>query len=228
MNKYFVLFLVFMSHTTFSQGDYPEMNKCVSGDCENGYGEYVFYTEGAGDLDIHTYIGDFKNGKFHGKGEIKVEFEAFQGDTGSEMIYGNWKNGLLHGKVTSVSRSQMFACDVEGWNSTYTRLLEEVVWKFDGKYKDGKKHGLAIEHYQVFVYLESKYKQITGKPSVEIYIGEFNEDKKNGFGTFIYSNGDIYKGKWFNDKRHGSGFLICNDGSLKNGVWKDDKLLEQF
>ena len=55
MNKNFVLFLVFISHTTFSQIDYPEMNECVS-DCENGYGEYVFYTEGAVELDIHTYI----------------------------------------------------------------------------------------------------------------------------------------------------------------------------
>lgn len=227
MNKYFVLFLIFISHTTFCQGDYPEMNKCVSGDCENGYGEYVFYTEGAVELDIHTYIGDFKNGKFHGKGELKVEFQPFQGDTGNEMIYGNWKNGSLHGKVTSVSRSQMFACDVEGWNSTYTYLLQEDISKFDGKYKDGKKHGFGIQHYQVFVYSESTF-QATDKPSVQTYIGEFKEDKKNGFGTFIYSNGDIYKGKWLNDKRHGSGVLICNDGSLKNGVWKDDMLLEQF
>ena len=228
MKQYFLLLLIFISHIAFSQGDYPDRNKCISGDCENGYGEYNFYTEGAVDLDQHTYIGNFKNGNFHGKGEIKVEFEAFEGDTGDEVIYGNWKNGLLHGKVTSVSRSQMFLCDLEGWNSTYTSLLEEHVWKFDGKYKDGKKHGLAIEHYQVFVYEESIYGQMTGKPSVQTYIGEFKEDKKNGFGTFIYSNGDIYKGKWFNDKRHGRGVLICNDGSLKKGVWKDDKLLEQF
>ena len=60
-------------------------------------------------------------------------------------------------------------------------MLKERVWKFDGKYKDGKKHGLAIEHYQVFVYLNLIQTNLVKEPSVEIYIGEFNEDKKNGF-----------------------------------------------
>ena len=41
----------------------PFENKCISGDCSNGYGMYIFYSG-------LTYEGDWKNGKREGKGKI--------------------------------------------------------------------------------------------------------------------------------------------------------------
>ena len=37
---------------------------CISGNCENGYGTYVFEGEWEGD----RYVGEFKNNMFHGQG----------------------------------------------------------------------------------------------------------------------------------------------------------------
>lgn len=35
--------------------------------------------------------------------------------------------------------------------------------------------------------------------------GEFQNGKKDGFGTYTYPNGDVYQGYWLNDKRAGEG-----------------------
>ena len=39
------------------------------------------------------------------------------------------------------------------------------------------------------------------------YIGEWVENKKEGYGVMQYQNGDKYEGLWSSDKRHGQGTL---------------------
>jgi hypothetical protein len=39
----------------------------------------------------------------------------------------------------------------------------------------------------------------------ECYSGDFQYDKMDGYGTYIWSNGKTYKGKWVKNKLHGNG-----------------------
>jgi hypothetical protein len=80
---------------------------CISGDCINGYGTYVY--RGV------KYVGEFKNGKYNGQGtktypdgEIYVgEFKDNQRNGRGTCIFpdgekfvGKFKDGLINGKGT--------------------------------------------------------------------------------------------------------------------------------
>ena len=55
------------------------------------------------------------------------------------------------------------------------------------------------------------------------YFGEFKDDKPNGQGTIIYSNGAKYVGEFKDGKIHGQGTFTASDGRQYVGEWKDDK-----
>jgi hypothetical protein len=42
-------------------------------------------------------------------------------------------------------------------------------------------------------------------PLCNSYEGDFKEDRKCGFGTFIWSSGNIYRGEYKNEERDGNG-----------------------
>ena len=47
---------------------------------------------------------------------------------------------------------------------------------------------------------------------------------QNGFGTYIWANGDKYDGEWKNDKRNGYGTFTWANGYKYVGEWKNDKI----
>jgi hypothetical protein len=55
------------------------------------------------------------------------------------------------------------------------------------------------------------------------YIGDWKDDRKEGFGVQHYKKGDKYEGMWANDKRHGQGTYWRNEtGKLRReytGDW---------
>ena len=56
------------------------------------------------------------------------------------------------------------------------------------------------------------------------YVGAFKDNKRHGQGTFTFANGNQYVGAFKDDKRHGQGTLTGPDGDiLANGVWVDDQ-----
>jgi len=68
--------------TTSSSSNNKPQKGCISGDCKNGYGVYMFETK-------DKYEGQFSNGKFSGKGK----FTWLKGST----YDGEWKNGKYDG-----------------------------------------------------------------------------------------------------------------------------------
>jgi len=67
----------------------------------------------------------------------------------------------------------------------------------------------------------SKSTPVVQKPNK--YVGEFKDDKRDGFGVFT-GNGIEYEGSWKNDKKNGRGFYTANEKSLVFvGEFKDDK-----
>ena len=111
-------------------------DRCISGDCFEGYGTYVWKTgKFAGDKYVgenknnlshgqgtyyyangDKYVGEFKDGSKHGQGAYTY--------ADGEKYVGEWKDGIKHGQ------------------GTYT-------WadgaKYVGEFKDGLQHGQGIE-----------------------------------------------------------------------------------
>lgn len=45
--------------------------------------------------------------------------------------------------------------------------------------------------------------------------GRWENDDRNGKGTYHYINGDTYEGDWKDNKRHGKGIYQCSATKLK-------------
>lgn len=55
----------------------------------------------------------------------------------------------------------------------------------------------------------------------KFYIGYFENNKKTGFGIYVWSNPvKIFIGYWKNGKQHGLGKYISNR-SIKYGIWNE-------
>lgn len=61
-------------------------------------------------------------------------------------------------------------------------------------------------------------KELEEKTSI-IYIGSFENSKRNGFGALIYKNGAIYQGEWRDNLAHGKGTMIYSTGARYEGEW---------
>ncbi|XP_051539040.1 junctophilin-1-like isoform X2 [Myxocyprinus asiaticus] len=61
--------------------------------------------------------------------------------------------------------------------------------------------------------------------TTESYMGEWKNDKRNGFGVSERSNGLKYEGEWINNKRHGYGGTIFPDGTKEEGKYKNNVLV---
>lgn len=56
-----------------------------------------------------------------------------------------------------------------------------------------------------------------------IYIGDFVNDKKEGYGIQQYSTGDKYVGQWKDNKQSGNGTMRYITGDEYCGSWKEGK-----
>ncbi|XP_072306819.1 junctophilin-1a [Eucyclogobius newberryi] len=61
--------------------------------------------------------------------------------------------------------------------------------------------------------------------TTESYMGEWKNDKRNGFGVSERSNGMKYEGEWLNNKRHGYGCTVFPDATKEEGKYKNNVLV---
>ncbi|XP_077892615.1 LOW QUALITY PROTEIN: uncharacterized protein LOC144373394 [Ictidomys tridecemlineatus] len=61
--------------------------------------------------------------------------------------------------------------------------------------------------------------------TTETYMGEWKNDKRNGFGISERSDGMKYEGEWANNKRHGYGCTVFPDRSKEEGKYKNNILV---
>ncbi|MDR0893816.1 MAG: protein kinase [Prevotellaceae bacterium] len=54
------------------------------------------------------------------------------------------------------------------------------------------------------------------------YIGETHNGLPDGYGIYLFDNGDLWYGKWKNGVRQGKGILIEASGKLRTGTWDDN------
>lgn len=84
---------------------------------------------------------------------------------------------------------------------------------YEGEYKNGHRSG-----YGKYV-----FKKLKGKTRNACYLGHYENNKKNGQGTFLYPDGAKYEGSWKDDLRHGYGAYFYTNGDLYRGEWEHDR-----
>ena len=137
---------------------------------KHGYGviEFFDWMDGPG-----KYEGEFRNGKWHGKGKFTAEWGVYE---------GGFKNGDFHGrgvyKYDNGNRYEgEFKDDKEHGQGVF-------VWKdgarYEGEYMDGKRHGHVVTKFA----------------NGNRYEGEYKDGNTGGRGTFIFPSGNECEGEW--------------------------------
>ena len=62
------------------------------------------------------------------------------------------------------------------------------------------------------------------KVSLKI-LGEYKNDKKEGFGVYKWADGRRYEGMWKDGKQHGKGKFIMANGTLE-GNWNQGQYIQ--
>ena len=183
--------------------------QCLTGDCKNGKGTYLF-PSGA------KYVGDFKNGECHGVGvcyytdgsKYSGEWHERYPDGKGVKTYsdgtkrtGNWKKGK--------------PVDDKG------NILADYIAK---KKEEAADDGTNIQSGCI----EGNCVTGTGKlayPDGSKYEGQFLASKPDGWGTFFFANGEKYIGNFKEGYPNGLGTIFHLDSTKTVGQWKQGEFL---
>ena len=186
------------------EGDLSEWSGCEGTyawptDQVGGWVDGKWVGKGIGDI----YVGEWKNGKTHGKGTMTYA----NGE--NEKYVGEWKNGKRNG------------------NGTNTYASGE---KYVGEWKDGKRNGNGTNTFANGEKYVGEYKddEFHGKGTYtfangEKYVGEWKDDKRNGYVTNTYTDGSAYVGYVKDSNLHGQGVFTFPNGDKYEGQFKNDQ-----
>lgn len=239
-----VFVFMLMSYSFIAQeisNELPKANSdrmgCVSGDCENGWGEWIFedgYYHGFWNLGKRNGYGVFdwnESGKYIGfwvddamtgygvylgknkdmVGEYQDGFIQGLGYIveGAKWEQGRYDSSMLVDPYSFNNNGVSSGCVAGDCQNKYGRYNWENGDSFTGFFKEGK------------MYLGA-YKFENGNR----YTGQFNnQNEYHGQGRFFYSNGNYYGGEWKNGKYNGRGYYqgqnVDEDriGNWDNGIF---------
>lgn len=201
---------------------------CVLGNCENGFGHYKFdngdtyigeFANGAQHghgthhfKDGTKHVGYFENGLQHGGGK-------YLNAEGVVVLEGVFINGaLLQGSKIEKQYTDQKKCLVgdcidgfgiyietftPGWKDAYRDYVNTFEVRYEGFWKNGKKHGLGFQEDRMS----------------NRYVGEFNKDEATGKGVINFHNGNMYSGEIKDGAMHGYGTMTYADGTSYSGQW---------
>ena len=167
---------------------------CVLGDCISGFGRYL-WSDGA------TYEGNFSNGNFNG-------FGIYQWADG-ELFAGEWSGGKQHGEGTTFyadGSSHEGNWDNGEYQDNYRTDNSDNETESDETYK--------IEDMDIMDVIEV----FADNEDAEI-AGCLSGDCENGFGYYIYDDGNEYEGYFQNGLRNGYGVYFWESGATYSGIW---------
>ena len=193
---------------------------CISGNCENGYGVYVYgsETEWAGD----KYEGDFVNGFREGFGTYSFKSGA--------SYTGSWKAGTYDGVGTFVWPSGdryigEWKNGKQNGQGKYIYASGEVV---TGTWLNGSFQGDYSDYSDKTGCVSGDCSNGTGTyiwENGDKYVGEFVNGVMNGQGEYTFATGEYYSGNWKNGKRNGYGKNVYVNGDIQEGIWEDDRFV---
>jgi hypothetical protein len=53
----------------------------------------------------------------------------------------------------------------------------------------------------------------------KVYAGQWRNDKREGTGTYFFTDGSWYEGRWVGDMKDGWGRMNYDDGAVYDGEW---------
>ncbi len=180
---------------------------CVSGDCQNGQGTYI-YPNGA------VYVGTFHRGEIHGSGVCYYpDGSKYEGQwvhrfpegigtktyAGGKKRSGRWYKGKPVDEKNRPISSNALEREIDA---------ESIVVQsgcIQGNCKTGK---------GIFAY-----------PDGSRYEGNFLNGYPEGEGTFYYPNGDLYAGSFAHGLKNGKGQMRYANGKVKTGQWREGEYL---
>ena len=102
---------------------------------------------------------------------------------------------------------------------------DELGQRFEGDWVRSKRHGrgrqTAIANAENREYqTDGSNVERTNPPGVDVYEGDWVEDRMTGEGVMAYANGDVFIGGWLDGEKHGAGtHLYAGKGRAYEGVW---------
>lgn len=163
---------------------------CVYGDCNDGRGTLQLKTPWG----LGEYIGDFRNGEFHGYGRLEVPISFTQ-----RAVYaGNWARGIREGRGTH-------------WNGEGKLYI--------GEWRNNKRHGTGSYFFNIPSWKENEHTEFWLKDNFENYTGDFVEDHFQGKGTYRWPDGQRYEGSFFASDKHGEGTFYYTTGTSRKQFW---------
>lgn len=189
-------------------------SQCVTGDCDNGEGTYIYTNS--------VYWGNWKEGKRDGFGVLKMI-------DGSAIYKGNWTNdkkngfGSYYWKSGDVYEGNWVA-DMQSGQCTYNWSNGD---RFVGTFKDDKitENGTITRKAIQKLCISGNCYNGFGKFGYAnaVYEGYFKNGKREGKGKTISWDGEIYEGDYENDLEHGKGKCTYSDGTVYDGDWVSGK-----
>ena len=183
------------------------------------------------------YEGSFTNNMYEGEGTLYymeinegINFNFFNtinaykiniiNDKKGILYEGFWKYGKRNGNGTEYYNNGELKFAGTFLNDNY-HGYGQLFWISDGNrfsylgyFKDGKKHGegkINGSQSSLSILFSSIPFFDNEKSIIKEYKGNFENDKKEGFGTCTYINGDKYVGNWKNDLFDGEGEYYINN-----------------
>lgn len=170
---------------------------------QNGYGTY---TSANGDI----YTGEWLNDKINGHGE--------QTWKNGDKYGGESENGLINGQGTYTwANGDVY---VGEWLKDNRNGKGEKIFVNGDKYIGEWKNN---EMYNGIKYNKEGIKIETYTDGKSYLIGEWQDNKKDGNGIYLWANGDKYVGERKNGFKSGQGEKICANGNKYTGEWENDK-----
>ena len=161
----------------------------------HGHGMFICRVGG------YSYLGEFKNNKFDGRGKL-----IYDDNTKYE---GDFSEGYMHGEGNLIFKD----------GSCYKGLFDKNCFHGKGKFTfhDGRKYNgdwknNAMDGRGIFTWDEHIK-----------YNGNYVKNIKEGNGVYSFG-ANLYDGQWVNNMPYGEGILL-NDGMRIVGLFRHGKLI---
>lgn len=186
IGRFFFLFILLSKFLTLSYA------QCISGDCQNGVGTYIF-------SDKTRAEGTWVNGKLNGKCKIFYKGGArYEG----EMV-DDQKSGF--GKYTFSDGDYYEGLFADGKRNGQGKFVSLSGYSEEGTYINDTLTGFATLRFK----------------SGDKYVGYTLNGKPDGEGVYTFAGGDIFEGVYKEGKRNGFGIQYFAKGGTLNGIWLD-------
>eukprot|EP01101_Sappina_pedata_P003226 TRINITY_DN1344_c0_g1_i1.p1 TRINITY_DN1344_c0_g1~~TRINITY_DN1344_c0_g1_i1.p1 ORF type:complete len:974 (-),score=262.23 TRINITY_DN1344_c0_g1_i1:154-3075(-) len=171
---------------------------------------------------LGTYEGFWKSGRRSGQGSMRY--------TNGSLYSGSWENDLPHGQgmmVMTMGNYQGFF--VNGKREGKGILVFDNGDSYDGNWLADKRHGKGTFTDSQGIYegswasdAKSGEGNMIFKDGRRLY-GKYLDNKIHGSGIMTYFDGSKYEGEFQNDKREGRGTFTTAFGK-HYGYWSDDRV----